>query len=102
MAQLKLDAFCLAIYIGYACLHGFIAVAQLKLHGSNPLSVSYPCLHGFIAVAQLKLFPNTIGSLFPCQSPRLHRRGPIEAVELARVALRTVLGVSTASSPWPN
>ncbi len=61
------------------CLHGFIAVAQLK-HPSSRLTLT--CirgLHGFIAVAQLKpeLTDEKIEASTP--SPRLHRRGPIEA-----------------------
>ncbi len=58
-------------------------------------------LHGFIAVAQLKRWPHLLDAQ-PCvTSPRLHRRGPIEAVALLCRAC-SAWQVSTASSPWPN
>jgi len=84
-------------------LHGIIAVAELK-HRRRCRSVTEPGagLHGIIAVAELKQKIATMAATMTSEmSPRHHRRGRIEATFLASQA-RSIVRVSTASSPWPN
>ncbi len=67
--------------VGAIDLHGFTAVAELKRQLLRPRRCGQTHLHGFTAVAELKLIqlstPPVEVALFA--SPRLHRRGRIEA-----------------------
>ena len=78
VAQLKLSKKTWS-KLGLTRLHGFIAVAQLKHYPDLANAEPWTRLHGFIAVAQLKPTRRVVILHSPHQSPRLHRRGPIEA-----------------------
>ena len=106
--------------------HGFIAVAPLKPPKCQGATRPRGLFHGFIAVAPLKLPSSDLLRAWPAALPRLHRRGPIEAIlvvmELTRraqlfqrlhrrgpIEARSWCGPfkvghpsSTASSPWPH
>jgi len=60
--------------------HGFIAVAPLKRMGVRGRGEPSLLFHGFIAVAPLKPTKPRKEDIPPAPLPRLHRRGPIEAV----------------------
>ena len=61
-------------------LHGFTAVAELKQLCMGDAHGGRRCgLHGFTAVAELKLREELLWLKEAVASPRLHRRGRIEA-----------------------
>ncbi len=60
-------------------LHAFTGVAQLKRYHQPCCSHAGANLHAFTGVAQLKHPMFCVCISRQCPSPRLHRRGPIEA-----------------------
>jgi len=60
-------------------LHGFTAVAPLKQSMGAAEDMGAQRLHGFTAVAPLKRHRDLDDATRQGTSPRLHRRGPIEA-----------------------
>ena len=60
-------------------LHGFTAVAALKLYHLLTYHAAKIVLHGPTPVAALKQFPQQLQQGLGPRSPRLHRRGRIEA-----------------------
>src|SRR3990172_7080756 len=72
-------------------LHGFTAVAPLKQDQSLAERWKDAGLHGFTAVAPLKLIHTSEPTDDTNASPRLHRRGPIEAswAQASRRAMRS-------------